>query len=72
MINEEPDHSYFGRNVDGETPLYIAVERKSWDVVDTILDCSNSPQYNGPKGRTALHAAILHASEGILLYVFLF
>ncbi|KAK4263534.1 hypothetical protein QN277_028929 [Acacia crassicarpa] len=63
LIKEEPDHSYFGRNVDDETPLYIAVERKSWDVVDTILDCSNSPKYNGPKGRTALHAAILHASE---------
>ncbi|XP_028788299.1 ankyrin-2-like [Neltuma alba] len=57
------DHSYFGKNIGDETPLYIAVERRYWNVVNTILDKSNSPQYNGPNGRTALHAAILHCSK---------
>ncbi|XP_028763375.1 ankyrin repeat-containing protein ITN1-like isoform X2 [Neltuma alba] len=66
MINEELDHSHFGKNVGDETPLYIAVERRYWNVVDTILDKSNSPQYDGPNGRTALHAAILHGSKEVV------
>ncbi|XP_028784291.1 ankyrin repeat-containing protein At2g01680-like [Neltuma alba] len=61
LVKEEPDHSYFGKNVADETPLYIAVERKYWNVVDTILNNSdNSLQNNGPNGRIALHAAVLH------------
>ncbi|KAI9117894.1 hypothetical protein K1719_011036 [Acacia pycnantha] len=63
LIEEEPDHSYFGKNDGGETPLYIAVERRYWNVVDTILDNSISPQYNGPNGRTALHAATIFGDE---------
>ncbi|XP_028768510.1 ankyrin repeat-containing protein At2g01680-like isoform X2 [Neltuma alba] len=64
MIKEEPDHTYFGKNVDDETPLYIAVERQNWDMVHKILDQSSSPQYNGPNGRNALHAAVLHGDTG--------
>ncbi|XP_028802465.1 ankyrin repeat-containing protein At5g02620-like [Neltuma alba] len=63
LLKEEPDHSYFGKNVDDETPLYIAVERQHWKVVDAILADSDSPQYNGPNGRTALHAAVIHGDE---------
>ncbi|KAI9083855.1 hypothetical protein K1719_034113 [Acacia pycnantha] len=63
LIEEEPDHSYFGENDGSETPLYIAVERKYWNVVDTLLGNSNSPQYNGPNGRTALHAATIFGDE---------
>ncbi|KAI9117930.1 hypothetical protein K1719_011072 [Acacia pycnantha] len=60
LIEEEQDHSYFGKNDGGETPLYIAVERRNWNVVDTILlDNGNLPQYGGPNGRTALHAATI-------------
>ncbi|XP_028772264.1 notch-regulated ankyrin repeat-containing protein A-like [Neltuma alba] len=67
LINEELDHSYFGKNVGDETPLYIAVERRYWNVVDAILDKSNSPQYNGPNGKTALHAAVLHGSKEVVV-----
>ncbi|KAK4260551.1 hypothetical protein QN277_003649 [Acacia crassicarpa] len=63
LIKEEPNHSYFGKNDGGETPLYIAVERQYWNVVDTILDNSDSPQYNGPNGRTALHAATIFGNR---------
>ncbi|KAI9117923.1 hypothetical protein K1719_011065 [Acacia pycnantha] len=64
LIEEEPDHSYFGKNDGGETPLYIAVERRYWNVVKTILDNSNSPQYDGPNGRTALHVATIFGDGG--------
>ncbi|KAI9117901.1 hypothetical protein K1719_011043 [Acacia pycnantha] len=66
LIEEEPDHSYFSKNDGGETPLYIAVERRYWNVVNTILDNSNSPQYDGPNGRTALHAATIFGDGGIV------
>ncbi|KAI9072045.1 hypothetical protein K1719_045984 [Acacia pycnantha] len=59
LIEEEPDHSYFGQNDSGETPLYIAVERRYWKVVDPMLHKSHLLQYNGPNGRTALHAATI-------------
>ncbi|KAK4260544.1 hypothetical protein QN277_003642 [Acacia crassicarpa] len=63
LIKEESDHSHFGINVCGETPLYIAIERRYWNMVDAILDNSDSLQYNGPNGRTALHAATIFGDK---------
>ncbi|KAI9070530.1 hypothetical protein K1719_047507 [Acacia pycnantha] len=63
LIEEEPDHSYFGKNDGDETPLYIAVERNYWNVVDALLGNNNSPQYDGPNGRTALHAATIFGDK---------
>ncbi|KAG6684199.1 hypothetical protein I3842_12G050800 [Carya illinoinensis] len=58
LIKEDPDFSY-SVNDAGETPLYIAVERKYENLVLEILNTCNSPAYDGPLGRTALHAAVL-------------
>ncbi|KAG6730461.1 hypothetical protein I3842_01G081000 [Carya illinoinensis] len=47
----------FGANVAGETPLYLAAETHFPDLVSEILKKLKSPAYDGPLGRTALHAA---------------
>ncbi|XP_030937809.1 ankyrin repeat-containing protein ITN1-like isoform X2 [Quercus lobata] len=58
LIEEGPDFSY-SQNEAGETPLYIAVERGSKEVMDYILDKCTSPAHDGPLGRTTLHAALI-------------
>ncbi|CAI9104402.1 OLC1v1003064C1 [Oldenlandia corymbosa var. corymbosa] len=40
-----------------ESPLYMAVEKGHIDIVTMILSTVNSMAYQGPEGRTALHAA---------------
>ncbi|KAG6684204.1 hypothetical protein I3842_12G051100 [Carya illinoinensis] len=57
LVREDPDFSY-SVNDAGETPLYIAVERNYENLVLEILQTCNSPAYDGPLGRTALHAAV--------------
>ncbi|XP_040989443.1 ankyrin repeat-containing protein At5g02620-like isoform X1 [Juglans microcarpa x Juglans regia] len=57
LIKEDPDFSY-SINDAGETPLYIAVERDYENLVLEILNTCNSLAYDGPLGRTALHAAV--------------
>ncbi|XP_035549747.1 protein ACCELERATED CELL DEATH 6-like [Juglans regia] len=57
LINDDPGFSY-SVNDAGETPLYIAVERNYKNLVLEILNTCNSPAYDGPDGRTALHAAV--------------
>ncbi|KAF7808732.1 ankyrin repeat-containing protein [Senna tora] len=58
LTKEDPHISNFA-NSDGETPLYVAIEREYWNVAQKILDNCNSPNQDGPNGRTALHAAIV-------------
>ncbi|KAG6738050.1 hypothetical protein POTOM_059589 [Populus tomentosa] len=63
LTKEDPEFSY-SANVHGETPLYITASIGLWTeergkVVDEILGNSISVDYGGPKGRTALHAAIM-------------
>ncbi|XP_018825084.1 ankyrin repeat-containing protein At5g02620-like [Juglans regia] len=58
LIKEDPDFSYTVNDV-GETPLYIATERNYEELVKEILHNCKSPAYDGPLGRTALHAAII-------------
>ncbi|KAF5466021.1 hypothetical protein F2P56_015980 [Juglans regia] len=56
LMVEDPEFSYFD-NAAGETPLYMAAERKLQSMVSEIINTCKSPAYNGPLGRTALHAA---------------
>ncbi|KAF5460185.1 hypothetical protein F2P56_020071 [Juglans regia] len=58
LIKEDPDFSYTVNDA-GETPLYIAVERNYEKLAKEILLNCKSPAYDGPLGRTALHAAII-------------
>ncbi|XP_058212035.1 ankyrin repeat-containing protein At5g02620-like [Rhododendron vialii] len=58
LTREDPEFQHPTNNAK-ETPLYLAAERGSEDVVVTLLETCTSPTYGGPGGRTALHAAAL-------------
>ncbi|KAG6730471.1 hypothetical protein I3842_01G081600 [Carya illinoinensis] len=64
LMEVDPEFS-FGANVAGETPLYLAAERCFPDLVSEILNKLKSPAYDGPLGRTALHAAAFWNNEGM-------
>ncbi|XP_004289125.1 PREDICTED: ankyrin repeat and death domain-containing protein 1A-like [Fragaria vesca subsp. vesca] len=54
----------YSANVAEETPLYMAAERGYRDVVFQILLSCTDPAYQGPNGRTALHAAVIRNHKG--------
>ncbi|XP_017242448.2 protein ACCELERATED CELL DEATH 6-like isoform X2 [Daucus carota subsp. sativus] len=56
LAKEDPSYSY-PQNKYFETPLYLASVRRYTDSVNIILDNCQSPSFDGPNGRTALHAA---------------
>ncbi|XP_021811557.1 ankyrin repeat-containing protein At5g02620-like [Prunus avium] len=62
LIREDPDFSY-PPNVAGETPLYLAAERRYKALFSEILRTCKHPTYQGPIGRTALHAAVIYGDE---------
>ncbi|XP_057489490.1 ankyrin repeat-containing protein ITN1-like [Actinidia eriantha] len=57
LVEEDKGFSQ-GANNSGETPLYLAAERHCHEIVSIILTTCTSPAFNGPNGRTALHAAV--------------
>ncbi|KAH7850881.1 hypothetical protein Vadar_004153 [Vaccinium darrowii] len=59
LAEEDPKFKHPGNNAD-ETPLYLAAEQGSMDIVVMLLETCTSPTYSGPGGRTALHAAALN------------
>ncbi|KAF7808728.1 ankyrin repeat-containing protein [Senna tora] len=65
LTKEDPHISDFV-NSDGETPLYVAIEREYWDVAQKILDNCKSPNQDGPNGRTALHAAVIRNNKDMV------
>ncbi|CAL9027358.1 unnamed protein product [Prunus brigantina] len=65
LIREDPDFSY-PPNVAGETPLYLAAERKYKALFYEILRTCKHPTYQGPNGRTALHAAVIYGDEEMI------
>ncbi|KAG6729768.1 hypothetical protein I3842_01G048100 [Carya illinoinensis] len=64
LIKKDPDFSY-GANAAGETPLYLATARNFSDLASEILETLKSPAYDGPHGRTVLHAAAFYDNEEI-------
>ncbi|KAI7979515.1 Ankyrin repeat-containing protein ITN1 [Camellia lanceoleosa] len=63
LIDEDPEFTYPANNA-GETLLYIAAERGYHEVVSDISKTCRAPAYDGPGGRTALHAAVISNNEG--------
>ncbi|KAI0527326.1 hypothetical protein KFK09_002926 [Dendrobium nobile] len=49
-------------NGDGESPLYLAVVSGSVEIVEMLLRCA-VVEYGGPRGQTALHAAVWGSYE---------
>ncbi|KAM1701479.1 hypothetical protein ACFXTH_026858 [Malus domestica] len=62
LIKADPEFSY-SPNDAGETPLYLAVERGYDLYCLQILEGCKNPTYEGPNGRTALHAAVIRNDE---------
>ncbi|GAY42365.1 hypothetical protein CUMW_066290 [Citrus unshiu] len=56
LTKEDPDYPYSANNY-GKTPLYMAAESWSSDMVLALLENSTSVSHEGPNGKTALHAA---------------
>ncbi|KAK7815249.1 alpha-latroinsectotoxin-lt1a [Quercus suber] len=67
LIQEGPDFSY-SQNDAGETPLYMAVERRFEKLMHLILLRCASLAHDGPLGRTTLHAAVIWNSRGNAYY----
>ena len=64
LVKEDEEFCYPPNKAE-ETPLYLAAEKGLVDSLGEILKtCCGSPSYSGPRGRTALHAAVIFDSEG--------
>ncbi|XP_039166779.1 serine/threonine-protein phosphatase 6 regulatory ankyrin repeat subunit B-like [Eucalyptus grandis] len=58
LIEEDPQLCDITNAAD-ESPLYLAVDQSFSDIIELILCASSSPSsHKGPKGLTALHAAV--------------
>ncbi|XP_065625288.1 protein ACCELERATED CELL DEATH 6 [Quercus suber] len=68
LIQEGPDFSY-SQNDAGETPLYMAVERRFEKLMHLILLRCASLAHDGPLGRTTLHAAVIWNSREMILKI---
>ncbi|KAK9293219.1 hypothetical protein L1049_021209 [Liquidambar formosana] len=67
LLTKEPDFPH-SANLAGETPLYLAAERRFGTLVTEILrNCP--PTHGGPNGRTALHAAVINNNKDITIRI---
>ncbi|KAK7818416.1 protein accelerated cell death 6 [Quercus suber] len=62
LIEKDPSLTSL-RNKDGESPLFIAVDRGFFDIAEYILDNKECCEYRGSKGRNILHAAAIRLDE---------
>ncbi|KDO42021.1 hypothetical protein CISIN_1g027562mg [Citrus sinensis] len=67
LTKEDPDYPYSANN-DGKTPLYMAADYRSSDMVLALLENSTSASHEGPNGKTALHAAAMKSYFGKFSY----
>lgn len=69
LLAEEDSELACLRNRAGESPLFQAVERKSFDIATHLLTrkCSLA----GRNGMNALHAAVAHLYEGTIVNIYL-
>ncbi|KAL9458261.1 hypothetical protein AB3S75_007180 [Citrus x aurantiifolia] len=58
LTKEDPDYPYSANNY-GKTPLYMAAESSSSDMVLALLENSTPVSHEGPNGKAALHAAAM-------------
>ncbi|KAK3433977.1 hypothetical protein EUGRSUZ_D01250 [Eucalyptus grandis] len=63
LIKEDPELCDI-TNAVHESPLYLAVHQRHSEIIDSILKVLPSPiSYKGPKGLTALHAAVIRTTK---------
>ena len=63
IIEADPDF-LCPANKNGETPLYMAARRGYHHLVAEMLNNCKSVAHAGPKGTTALHAAVMANDRG--------
>ncbi|KAL8111591.1 protein ACCELERATED CELL DEATH 6-like [Apium graveolens] len=61
LLKQDPRYLY-PRNKYHETPLYLASFKCEYHMIDTILKICPLSTFEGPDGRTALHAAAMNRS----------
>ncbi|CAN0927053.1 Ankyrin repeat-containing protein At5g02620 [Linum grandiflorum] len=61
LTKEDPDFMYLPNNA-GESPLYVAAERGYNDIASHLLKSCTSLLFQGPNGRTSLHAATINGN----------
>ncbi|ESR33733.1 hypothetical protein CICLE_v10006548mg, partial [Citrus x clementina] len=59
LTGQDPDYPYSANNY-GKTQLYLAAKGRYSEMVIELLENSTSVSYEGPNGKTALHAAAMH------------
>ena len=59
LIQEKPSLTCL-TNEDGESPLFIAVDRKFYEIARKILGTFSNCSFSGRNGMTVLHAAVIH------------
>ncbi|XP_057990380.1 protein ACCELERATED CELL DEATH 6-like [Hevea brasiliensis] len=64
LIRENPEFANIA-NAAGESPLYLAAVRENNSMASKILEICPSPAYIGPKGRTALHEAVISKDKDL-------
>ncbi|XP_025012755.2 protein ACCELERATED CELL DEATH 6 [Ricinus communis] len=69
LLTRLDPHFLYPANDYEETPLYLAAARGYLYVVIEILNTCKSVAYGGPKGKTALHGAVLSGNRGIVLEI---
>lgn len=64
IVKADPDHIH-DRNREGHSPIYLAADRGYSDIVKLICTVCTTPTLDGPRGKTALHAAITRFHQGM-------
>ncbi|PRQ47212.1 putative ankyrin repeat-containing domain, PGG domain, protein accelerated cell death 6 [Rosa chinensis] len=60
ILTRADPEALYSANDAGETPLYMAAQRGYNSLVSEILETCTNPSYEGPDGRTALHASVIY------------
>ncbi|WOG87845.1 hypothetical protein DCAR_0207077 [Daucus carota subsp. sativus] len=68
LVKADPNHRHT-QNSDGETPIYIAVKLGHLDILKMMCAILKAPAFEGPDGRTALHAAVTRLPKDCVRYV---
>ena len=62
LIREDPEFTLFTNDV-GESPLFIAVDRKHFDIAKLILEVAPVFSFGGRNKMNALHAAVIRSQD---------
>ncbi|XWS42534.1 hypothetical protein CRYUN_Cryun16bG0022600 [Craigia yunnanensis] len=65
LIKEDPELTLFTNDV-GESPLFIAVDKKHIDIAKLILEVAPDFSFGGRNNMNALHAAVVRSQDEVI------